>query len=384
MEADMKAATAAASSADAPGAPLPWNEKDRLAALMRYHVLDTPPEPDFDNITRVASLTCKAPIAIVNLIADERQWFKSEIGLGVRETPLDISICAKAILQPDLFVVPDTTKDSRFDCNPLVAGEPYLRFYAGARLDTPEGLPLGTVCVLDFKPRPDGLTAEQAEILRALARQAMTHLELRRALEARDLLSRELSHRVKNVFAIVGGLAALTARGNEGARTFAAEFRQRLQALAQAHEYVLPPLAPAPSLEAHTVQGLLRKLLAPYDHPGENRVTIDGDDAPLGATAATALALIIHEQATNAAKYGALSQETGRIAVSGERLDETYVLIWRERGGPPIAGQPEHRGFGTVMIARSVSGQLGGEILQDWAPEGLTTRLAVPVDALAR
>jgi GAF domain-containing protein len=111
------------------------------------------------------------------LIEDHRQWFKAEIGLGVRETPLDSSICAHAILQPGLFVVPDTSKDPRFDRNPLVTGEPYLRFYAGALLQTPEGLPLGTVCVLDDKPRD--LTDEQAFTLQALARQVMAHLELR-------------------------------------------------------------------------------------------------------------------------------------------------------------------------------------------------------------
>jgi PAS domain S-box-containing protein len=162
----------------------PWREEDRLAALRSYGILDTPSEPAFDEITRVAALVCKAPIAVVNLIEDTRQFFKSEIGLGVRETPVDVSICAHAILQRDLFVVPDTTKDPRFACNPLVTGEPHLRFYAGALLQTPEGLPLGTVCVLDYKPRPDGITEEQGETLRALARAAMAQIELRRSSRA--------------------------------------------------------------------------------------------------------------------------------------------------------------------------------------------------------
>ena len=104
-------------------------------------------------IVKVAAHVCGAPISVINLIDETRQWFKAEIGLGVRETPLDVSICAHAILQPGLFIVPDTLKDRRFACNPLVTGEPNLRFYAGALLETPEGLPLGTVCVLDYKPR---------------------------------------------------------------------------------------------------------------------------------------------------------------------------------------------------------------------------------------
>ena len=127
-----------------------WEESDRLAALRSYRVLDTPPEPQFDDLVQVAARVCQTPIAIVNLIEERRQWFKAEIGLGVREMPLDVSICSTAILQPGLFVVPDLTKDPRFNCNPLVTGEPRLRFYAGALLESPNGLPLGTLCVLDY------------------------------------------------------------------------------------------------------------------------------------------------------------------------------------------------------------------------------------------
>src|SRR5829696_5407889 len=131
-----------------------------------YRILDTLPEPAFDEIARIAALICKASIAVVSLIESERQFFKAEIGLGVRETPLGVSFCAQAILQRELFVVPDTTKDPRFSSNPLVTGEPHLRFYAGALLETPEGLPIGTVCVLDHdEPRPEGITQEQGEML---------------------------------------------------------------------------------------------------------------------------------------------------------------------------------------------------------------------------
>jgi PAS domain S-box-containing protein len=164
-------------------------EVQRLAALRQYEVLDTPREATFDEIVRIAALVCNTPIAVVNLIDEKRQFFKAEIGLGVRETPIDISICAHGLLQPGLFVVPDTTQDERFVCNPLVTGDPHLRFYAGALLQTPEGHPIGTVCVLDYQPRPDGVTPEQGETLKALARAAMAHLELRRA--SRDLAERQ-------------------------------------------------------------------------------------------------------------------------------------------------------------------------------------------------
>jgi PAS domain S-box-containing protein len=168
-----------------PAVPL-WNEPERLGALARYEILDTPREPQFDDVARLAADIFEAPIAVVNLIAEGRQWFKAEVGIGADELPLNVSICAHAILQPGTFIVPDTTQDARFSCNPLVTGEPSLRFYAGALLETPEGFPLGTVCVLDTKPRPNGITARQRLTLEVLARQVMTQLELRRALGQRD------------------------------------------------------------------------------------------------------------------------------------------------------------------------------------------------------
>jgi signal transduction histidine kinase len=167
------------------------NEAERLKALRSYGILDTAIEPSFDDITKIASYVCQTPISIISLVDDGRQWFKSEIGLGVRQTPMDQSICAHAILEHSFLEVEDVTKDPRFDCNPLVTGEPHLRFYAGALLRTPDGLPLGTVCVLDDKPRV--LSVEQREVLAALARQVMAQMEFRRALHLSDRLQRNIS-----------------------------------------------------------------------------------------------------------------------------------------------------------------------------------------------
>src|SRR5215207_9268619 len=135
------------------GAGAAWNEGDRLAALRSYGVLDTAPEPAFDCLVQLAAQVCGTPIAAINLIEDRRQWFKAEVGLGLRETPVEVSICARAILHRGPFIVRDMTQDARFACNPLVTGPPYVRFYAGALLETPQGLPLGTLCVLDYHPR---------------------------------------------------------------------------------------------------------------------------------------------------------------------------------------------------------------------------------------
>ncbi len=158
-----------------------WKERDRLEALEGYDILDTPREEDFDDIVKLAAQACNVPISLITFVASEKQWFKAGVGLTLSETPLDVSICAKAIRQRELFVVPDTSQDARFSENPYIKGDPHLRFYAGAPLETPDGLPLGTVCVLDYKPRT--LTDAQSATLKALARQVMTQLELRRALK---------------------------------------------------------------------------------------------------------------------------------------------------------------------------------------------------------
>jgi CheY-like chemotaxis protein len=159
------------------------NEAERLQALCDYGVLDTLPEQAYDDIAGLAALVCHAPIALVSLVDDRRQWFKARFGLSAPETPRELAFCAHTIQQGDLLVVPDAAADPRFASNPLVTGDPRIRFYAGAPLTTPDGHNLGTLCVLDRSPRT--LTALQREALRALARQAMAQLELRRRFAAR-------------------------------------------------------------------------------------------------------------------------------------------------------------------------------------------------------
>ena len=169
--------------------PKPNNETERLAALHDLDILDTLPEDAFDDLTRLAAHICGVPIAAVSLIDDERQWFKSILGLDVRETPRDLAFCAHTILQPDVFVVPDATADARFAGNPLVTGAPGIRFYAGAPLVTDDGFALGSLCVIDRVPR--SLTPEQAAALGALGRQAAALLALRRSLAEQERLSAE-------------------------------------------------------------------------------------------------------------------------------------------------------------------------------------------------
>ncbi len=160
-----------------------WSEADRLAAIESYGILDTPREEDFDNIAKLAAEICNVPIAIVSIVAEGRQWFKAKVGIEIQETPLIVSICRYTIQQHGIFVVPDLTKDERFSDNPMAVSAPHLRFYAGAVLETPEGLPIGTMCVLDYQPRQ--LTDKEASALKILARQVIIQLELRRSLQAK-------------------------------------------------------------------------------------------------------------------------------------------------------------------------------------------------------
>ncbi len=179
---------------------LPLGEELRLSTLQRYDILDTVPEQAFEDLTALALHICGAPVALVSLVDRHRQWFKSKLGVSFDETARNISFCGHAILQPDLFIVPDATKDERFADNPLVTGESQVRFYAGAPLISPDGQAIGTLCIMDHVPRE--LTARQQDALRMLARQVMSQLELRR--QTRELAEQEARLHIMTENARVG------------------------------------------------------------------------------------------------------------------------------------------------------------------------------------
>jgi len=167
--------------------PLPADEPWRIQSLRRYQILDTPPEQEYDDLVKLAAHICQVPTALVSLVDHDRQWFKAKVGLDVCETTRDVAFCAHAILQPhEILVVPDATQDPRFCDNPLVVKDPKIRFYAGCPLVTPQGMAIGTLCVIDYQPRQ--LSVAQIETLAILGRQIISLLEMRLALQAEQRL----------------------------------------------------------------------------------------------------------------------------------------------------------------------------------------------------
>lgn len=483
----------------------------RLKVLDSYRILDTEPEPTFDDLTALAAQVCDAPVALISLVAADRQWFKSANGLDQRETARDISVCTHAIAQDQaLYQVGDMAADPRFADGPLVNGPERFRFYAGAVLRAKDGEALGTLCVLDHTPRPDGLAPAQEQALQTLARQVMNLLDLRQALawrseqerrlraladsmpqmvwstrpdghhdyynarwyeftgapagttdgegwkdmfhpedqqrawsrwrrsletgepyeieyrlrhhsgeyrwtlgraqpvrdasgavtrwfgtctdihdhkriaEQETLLSRELSHRIKNIFSVISGLVALSARRFPEAAGFAKDLRERIVSLGKAHDFVRPHAVAGQGARPTRLSELLAELLRPYLTDDAARVNILGDEATIDDQAATPLALIFHELATNAAKYGAFSRPTGRVTIACRRQADDLVVEWREDGGPKVKGPAATEGFGSTLSKLSVETQLGGALERDWRPEGLVVTLTLPLGSLSR
>lgn len=479
-------------------------EDERLRVLRDYALDSLDNDPELAAIAGFTAKLCKAPVALVSLVEEERQRFLAAEGLEAKETPRDISFCSHAMLGEGLMEVRDAALDPRFAANPLVTGEPHIRFYAGQPLKSEEGLPLGTLCVIDTAPRPDGLDAFQRDGLELLAQATMRRLRSRRhstaarreqeervaylhtfadsipaiawsatgegefeyfnkrmvdftgdpddkdgrsfhpddwkkasaawqhslktgevyeiehrlrrhdgayrwmisravpvrdsqgnvirwfgtavdihdlyaASEARDLLAKELSHRIKNIFAVVSGLISMSVRKHPEVADFGGELIGTIQALGRAHDYVRP----AEGKRRTSLHGMLADLFSPYGSGGEARVSVNGDDVSIAARAATPLALVFHELATNAAKYGALSVENGTIDLSIEDQGKSLLLSWVERGGPPARRNPKE-GFGSRLVEMSVTGQLGGSWERRFEKDGMICELTVSKAAIVR
>lgn len=497
------------------------DEAVRAAVLDAYELDSLRDSPALKRITDFASRLCDTPVALVSLVEETRQTFLSRTGFDQPGTPREQSFCAHAMLERQVMVVPDATRDPRFADNPLVCGETNIRFYAGVPLVSTEGIPLGSLCVIDTTPR-DGLTELQLEGLHVLAADVMKRLrdtregaamraaegEARRAaidsearfrtladtmpqmvwstlpdgyhdyynarwydftgvppgstdgeqwngmfhaddqarawqvwrhsletgepyqieyrlrhvdgtyrwvlgralpirdeqgritrwfgtctdiheqklaLEEREIISQELSHRIKNIFAVISGLIAFASRTYPDFAPISSDLRARITALGRAHDFVRPHSAQSrPSSQQDSLRGMLGELFLPYQLSSGERIRIEGPDVPIDDRSATPIALLFHELATNASKYGALSVEHGQVTLSLAREDDRVAIRWRECGGPIVQEPQGSAGFGTQLIELSAVRQLGGTIARTWAPEGLEVCLLLPLASLSR
>ncbi|MBM6579599.1 PAS domain-containing protein [Microvirga sp. BT689] len=201
--------------------------------------------------------------------------------------------------------------------------------------------------------------------------------------EAQKLLTRELNHRVKNLFAIANGMVSMTARTAKDPKDMATALRGRLSALSRAHELV-QPVSAAGTDSGHDVEfaRLIEAVLEPYRQSSQNRIVIEGPSVAVGSNTTTSLALVLHELATNAAKYGCLSCAEGELTIRWILDDENVDLLWTESGGPTIDGPPTFEGFGSQLSQRSIAGQLGGTLEREWRPEGLRVHMILPLSRL--
>jgi PAS domain S-box-containing protein len=213
--------------------------------------------------------------------------------------------------------------------------------------------------------------------------------ELRRAQQQQRLLLREINHRVKNLLTLANGVVALSARHADSVADLATSVQHRLGALARAHELTLPDLADAEAKgdRATTLHALVRAVVSPYvdaENGDDRRIAVGGPEVAVGGGVVAGMALLLHELATNAAKYGALSSAEGRVDIEWSVENDTLRLTWREHDGPPLDVQPTSEGFGSVLVRATVKGQLGGEIAREWLPDGLVVRLTAPLARVTR
>jgi PAS domain S-box-containing protein len=492
-------------------------ESERLRILREYP-LDGSGSDRLDRIARLAAQICRAPIALVSLVEEDRQVFVGKFGLQVTATPREQSFCAYCMMGSEAMEVPDATRDKRFGMNPLVTGEPGLRFYGGHPLISPEGKPLGALCVMDVEAR-EGLTPGQKEGLATLAELVIDILEGLRAdarsradktrslsrfaeleqrfavladslpqmvwsttpdgqpdyfnlpwcdftgvpahasygngwleflhpedapvaaqvwseavstgqtyevryrmrhwtgeyrwviarglpmqddggnvvrwigtctdiqdematADALELLSQELSHRIKNIFAVIGGLVSLSSRNHPDATDFARELYGRILALGRAHGFVGSRGANNHLSASGGLKGMLAELLLPYQTSGCGRISVAGDNIAIDDRSATPLALVFHELATNSSKYGAIGSDEGTVEIILTDGDPVR-MIWIERGTVRPPGDA-NAGFGSRLIEMSIKRQLGGEIARNWEGDHLHIELTIPQANVSR
>ena len=358
---------------------IPANEAERLAAVRRYDILDTPPDGALDRVTRLAADMFRVPISIVSIVDHDRIWFKSHHGVEVEEIPRDPGLCASAILDGEPWILSDAKVDPRALANPLVAGDFGLRFYAGVPLRTHDGFNLGTLCVIDRKPRPFG----QHEVARLadLAAIVMDELELRlssrRALAEKEILFREVHHRVKNNLQVVSSLLAVQSRSlPREIRAHFEESLRRIHAMGLLHErFYKGHSVEAIDLSAYLGE-LLESMIDAFGLRGRVTPRVDGPPIRIELDIGTPLALLSAEVIANACKHAFPGERSGEIAIRTSESDGAIRVAIQDDGiGHPAPDQASS-GMGQRLIASFVKQLQGSSRFE--VNDGTTFELIFP------
>jgi len=351
-------------------ADTPKEQDERLKTLHSYNVLDTEAEADFDDIVELASKICDTPVSLISLVDEERQWFKARVGFEPHETALDQSVCSHAILSDDFTEISDMGADARTVDNPLFVGDPRVKFYAGANLVAPNGQPIGTLCVLDTKPRT--LTEFQRQALQTLSRHVMMQLELRKKIRIEEALRAEMDHRVKNSFQTIASLLRMATRkvDDPDAKDVLALVERRFGAVASLHGELMARDG-AEAVQAVSFLEQLGKLLA-AGAPENVTVTTLADDGELQVKQASAIGMIVSEFVANSIKHAFPKDHAGEVTLSlRHEGDGNWLLDCRDNGGGhggAVSGA-DSSGLGKMLMA-SAAEQLNGELTTEFTPDG--------------
>lgn len=342
----------------------------RMQSVRRYDILDTPPDGSFDHVTEVAARLMGTPIAIVSIVDTDRIWFKSHHGLEVTQIAREPGLCASAIMQDGPWLVNNAPLDPRTVSNPLVAGTFGLQFYLGIPLETHDGFKLGTLCVLDFKPR--SVSADQVANLQGLARVVMDQLELRltarqsiadlsvaveqkeAALAQAKLMTQEIDHRVLNSLGLIVsllGVQSLQLRGTAAAEEIA-KAAGKILAVAEVHKHMQTDVTVVTADCAQYLQRLCIGLSSVFGKGETATIRVDAVSLSLPSEQIARIGLIVNELATNAVKQGA-----SHVVVSLTRLDTaTYCLgVTDDGAGLPANFAPDDMsGLGMKVVSSLV------------------------------
>jgi two-component sensor histidine kinase len=340
------------------GTTIPENEHQRMTAVKRYDILDTPPDGSFDRIAAIAARRFNVPISIISIVDHDRIWFKSHYGVPVEQIGREPGLCASAILSSEPHILTDAKTDPRSLANPLVAGDFGLRFYAGVPLRTSDGYNLGTLCIIDKEARP--IDQREIDELKDLASVVMDQLELRLsarlAVSMAEIMAREIDHRVMNSLQFISSLLAMQCRA-PNLTDLAAEQLQmaasRVAAVARVHSNFMDA-----GTEVSCIS-FIRRLCADLSNILGKPIGVQGSEGNVPATRIQPIGLLVNELVTNAAKHG-----MGKIDVTYRIESDVHELSVCDDGeGLPAGFDPAQNVTGLGMrVVTILASQLGGRI----------------------